>query len=804
MRSDAGRDMAGDSAWTIEFDHYDPGDETRREVILALGNGVFVTRGAVTDSGQDDRHYPGTYHAGCYDRVPNQVAGERDITESLVNLPNWLPLVFRPAAGAWWRLDELGILEYRQRLDMRGGRTVREVLAQDRDGRRLRIEEERLVSMDDPRLCALRLRLQPVNWTGQAELKATLDARVINANVRRFEDYEKRHLRVLGAELAGPGVALLSVQTSDRRATVACAQRLHAGGAGDGGNEMAGCANEGQCGHVLRLALREGECASVEKLVALCSSLDPRHADPSAAALEAVAGAPDFDTLQERHARAWERMWADVAIEADRADVLRALRFHAFHILQTVSPHTAALDAGIPARGWHGEAYHGHVFWDELFVLPFLNFRFPAIARASLMYRHRRLGAAREAARAAGLRGAMYPWRSASEGVEVTPRHQKNLLNGEWMRDHTWRQRHIGSAIAFSTWHYWLTTGDDAFMQDCGAEMMLEIARFWASIAEPAGDRYVIRGVIGPDEYHNAYPWREEAGLDNNACTNLMAVWTLCRARELLGMLPAEQAASLRRRLALDDEELALWDRISRRMTVCFHEDGVISQFEGFERLEPFDPDCLPPHLAGERTDWALRALGRNPDEFQVTKQADVLALFYLLGEDEVTGMLRRLGYAFGREDILRTARYYLPRTVHRSSLSRVVYCGALARLDPAQSWDFWLHALETDLNPLKGESVQEGVHLGAMGSTIDILQRRYLGISATPQGLRIDPAPPPGLGRVSLGLRYRGLRLQAETRDGCLAITADGGNAGPLHLLRGEERIALSPGECVEMPLPH
>src|SRR5690606_34228393 len=135
-------------------------------------------------------------------------------------------------------------------------------------------------------------------------------------------------------------------------------------------------------------------------------------------------------------------------------------------------------DMGVPARGWHGEVYRGHIFWDELFVFPFLNFRFPDLARSLLMYRYRRLDQARHNARNAGYRGAMYPWRSARSGREVTPRHQKNLLSGHWMRDPTWLQRHIGSAVAFNVWHYYLATGDTAFLVDYGAEMMLEIARF--------------------------------------------------------------------------------------------------------------------------------------------------------------------------------------------------------------------------------------------------------------------------------------------------------------------------------------
>lgn len=518
---------------------------------------------------------------------------------------------------------------------------------------------------------------------------------------------------------------------------------------------------------------------------------------------EALDGSDDFAALHAAHARAWAHIWDKVALDIERCELACPLRFHAFHLLQTISPHTFSLDAGIPARGWHGEDYHGHIFWDELYVLPFLNFRFPDLAKEALLYRYRRLDAARAAAQKEGYAGAMYPWRSASDGHEVTPCHQKNLLNGTWMHDHTYRQRHIGSAIAFNIWNYYLATGDTEFLADYGAEMMCEIARFWASIAslDPASGHYEIKGVIGPDEYHNAYPGRAQAGLDNNAYTNVMAVWTLCRARDALDCLPPYRRQRLRQHLHLADEELQRWDEISRRMVVPFHGDGIISQFDGFDQLEHFDLEMLPPSLADERIDWALRAIGRNPDEFQLSKQADVLTLFYLLPEKEVMSLFARMGYAFDHAAMQRTAQYYLARTMHRSSLSYVVYAGAYARIDPALSWNLYLQVLHTDLNPLKGESVAEGVHLGAMGGSLDILQRRYLGISADADGLVLEPAVPPELGGISLRIRYRGLLLHIEAGGETVQVTSDSSNRNPVPILQQGKRAQLAPGEAIQVP---
>ncbi|GIH81573.1 hypothetical protein [Planobispora longispora] len=173
----------------------------------------------------------------------------------------------------------------------------------------------------------------------------------------------------------------------------------------------------------------------------------------------------------------------------------------------------------MPARGLHGEAYRGHVFWDELFVLSWLSLCFPDITRGLLRYRWRRLPEARAAARAAGFAGAMFPWQSGSDGTEQTQTLHLNPASGHWLPDHSHLQRHVGLAIAYNVWHYHAATGDIAFLAEAGAEMLVEIARFFASLAtlDPVSGRYEIRGVMGPDEYHESYPGAPSPGLDNTA-----------------------------------------------------------------------------------------------------------------------------------------------------------------------------------------------------------------------------------------------------------------------------------------------
>src|SRR5437016_8789883 len=190
------------------------------------------------------------------------------------------------------------------------------------------------------------------------------------------------------------------------------------------------------------------------------------------------------------------------------------------------------------------------------------------------MYRYRRLGEARVLARDAGYRGAMYPWQSGSDGKEETQIVHLNPRSGLWEPDLSQNQRHVGAAIFYNIWHYIQATGDSDFLLGPGAEMLMEIARFWSSIAHfnPQRGRYEIHGVMGPDEFHEKYPDAEVGGLRNNAYTNLMVAWIAEIADEVLGLLPDSRRQALRERIGLTDEELDKLRDMSCKMFVPFLE----------------------------------------------------------------------------------------------------------------------------------------------------------------------------------------------------------------------------------------
>ena len=448
---------------------------------------------------------------------------------------------------------------------------------------------------------------------------------------------------------------------------------------------------------VVAFDVRQGVAVRVEKMVTFFTSRDPATSDTLTKAGTSAQRYTDFGEALSSHAEAWEELWrvCDVEVPGD-ARVQFLLRLHICHILQVCSRHTADLDAGVPARGLNGEAYRGHVFWDELYVYPFLSFRMPEITRGLLMYRYRRLGEARAAAREAGLRGAMFPWQSGSEGKEETQRVHLNPLSGRWEPDLSHNQRHVNAAIFYNIWRHFQATDDVAFLRDHGAEMMLEIARFWASIAHfnPERERYEIHGVMGPDEFHDRYPDADQGGLRNNAYTNVMVAWLCDVAQQVLSLLPGTRADALRGKLTLGDEELRRWADMSRRMFVPFHGDGIISQFEGYEDLEELDWDAYRAKYGNiQRLDRILRAEGDDPNRYKLAKQADTVMLFFLFSPDELRRLFERLGYDYGPDTARKNVAYYDKRTSHGSTLSFVAHAGVLARLDPESSWERFLVA---------------------------------------------------------------------------------------------------------------
>src|ERR671920_958858 len=455
----------------------------------------------------------------------------------------------------------------------------------DRAGRETTLLSRRFVSMANMHQGAIEWTITPENWSGQMSVLSALDGRVTNRGVARYRQLEGRHLDPELTRTVGPDIIALRTQTRQSHVYIAEAARTRIYGEHRVVDVDRGLYQmEDYIHQVLTFRPEERFPVRFEKMFALYPSRDQAINEPLAAAIKAVDRCEPFAEAFDHHARAWDELWSACDMRIPRDERVQCLiRLHISHVLQVCSPHTADLDAGVPARGLNGEAYRGHIFWDELYIYPFLNFRLPEITRGLLMYRYRRLGEARRAAKRAGYEGAMYPWQSGSDGQEETQVVHLNPESGSWDPDLSHNQRHVGAAIFYNIWQYYRTTGDFEFLLDCGAEMMLEIARFWASMVHhnPERDRYEIHGVMGPDEFHEQYPGSEKEGLNNNAYTNVMVAWICETAHQVLDLLPKRRRRSLCAKIGLSEDEVQTWQDMNHKMFVPFHGDGIISQFEG-------------------------------------------------------------------------------------------------------------------------------------------------------------------------------------------------------------------------------
>ncbi|MGX9791158.1 trehalose-phosphatase [Mycobacterium sp. MMS18-G62] len=796
--------QTSDEAWTLTFDGYDPRSEKLREALCTVGNGYFATRGAAPESKAGQVHYPGTYAAGVFNRLGDMVGGKMTEHESLVNLPNWLPLTFRIDGGEWFDIDSVELLCYRQVFDLRRAVLTRELRFRDA-GRTTSVTQHRFAAMHMAHVAALETIIVAEDWSGTLEVRSTLDGDVGNRLVERYRDLASVHLTKPQTRELSTNSVLLAVETTQSRIPLALAARTTVWRDGLPAPARYRLVDDDfEIGHEIRTDLSAGQSVSVEKVVVVVTGRDVATSAPADGAERQLDRLERFAEIRDAHALMWAHLWERLSIEFDdHTDELRILRLHLLHLLQTVSYNSEELDIGVPARGLHGEAYRGHIFWDELFIFPVLNLRLPTVTRALLRYRYRRLPEARRAAELAGYDGAMFPWQAGSDGREESPVLHLNPRSGRWNPDPSHRAHHIGIAVAYNVWQYYQATGDLAYLIDYGTEMLAEIARFWVSRAtyDSERDRYSINGVIGPDEFHAGYPDRPYDGVDNNAYTNVMAVWVILRAVEALELMPLPNRLDLRERLGLTDAELAKWDHVSRRMFVPFH-DGVISQFEGYDKLAELDWDSYRARYGNiQRLDRMLEAEQDDVNRYKASKQADALMLLFLLSSDELREILDRLAYTFGPDQIPKMVDYYLGRTSHGSTLSGVVHTWVLARANRDRAMEFFEQVLKSDVADIQGGTTSEGIHLAAMAGSVDLVQRCFTGLEIRGDRIVLSPHWPEMLGALGFPIHYRGHHLHIRVSGKGAEVSVDPRDVPPVAIECRGRVEQLAPGCTIRFP---
>lgn len=356
-------------------------------------------------------------------------------------------------------------------------------------------------------------------------------------------------------------------------------------------------------------------------------------------------------------------------------------------------------------------------------------------------------------------------------------------------------------AIAYNIWQYYSDTENLHFLRYYGAEMFLEIAKFTSSLTafDSEKQKFVILSVVGPDEFHTAYPEAEKPGIDNNAYTNFMAAWVFIQALKILDLLDELRKAELLEKLKITEEELKRWDKISREMFIPFHEGKIISQFEGYDQLPELDWDHYrEKHGNIKRLDRLLESEGDSANNYKASKQGDVLMLFYLFSSEELVHIFSHLNIQFDPASIPDNIQYYVQRTSDGSTLSRIVRAWVESRSNREGSWKEFEHALRSDIKDVQGGTTPEGIHLGSMVGTADIIQRCYTGIDIRDKVLWINPYLPEELENLSFRISYKGSWLLFSISPTECSILYEDGHKESSKVTIGfqNELVELRPGQ--------
>jgi beta-phosphoglucomutase family hydrolase len=789
--------------WSISHFGYDTTKERSREALLTIGNGFFGTRGALEESHIEPTNYPATYMAGVYNRVKSKVGDKEIENEDIVNTINWLPITFKVAEGDWFDPNKDEVLELDRTLNFRNGVLIKKMLVRDSDGRETLVKARRFVSMDNQHHAAIDYSLTPLNYSGYLRIKSSLRVPPHNDGVERYKHFNQKQLTPT-SQGAKENISFIAAKTTQSGIEVAAAAKLEVFYQGKPLATNFRIKEEpGWINSYIKAMVKEGETLRIEKMVSLSHSLCPSTPNPTDFVQTDIKQLKSFGHIHAASIKVWEKHWekADIRITGDRL-AQKLLRMHIYHTLVTTSEFNAKIDSGIPPRGLHGEGHRGHIFWDEIFILPFFKIHFPEVAKSILLYRYKRLDKARENAKENGFKGAMFPWQSGSDGRDETQKQQHNPVTGEWSDDYSSLQQHVSIAIAINIWNYYQTTGDLEFIEKYGAELFLEICHFWeskTSLNEKTGG-IEINGVMGPDEFHEKLPNSQTGGLKNNAYTNIMVVWLFKRALDIVKALSEKSKLSVLKKTNLSESAIQKWNELAKRLTISVSNEGIIEQFEGYFGLKELDWDKYRSmHSNISRIDRILKAQGKSANDYKVSKQADLLMIFFSIVPKEVIEIINGLGYSLPNDFLEKNFDYYLNRCSHGTPLSQIVHAYIASLVGrKEQSLKLYRDALCSDYSETNGGATAEGINLGVMTGTVIMAIKAFAGISFKEGILCINPCLPKEWKDLTFGLKHKGVDYQFIITNKIVAVKTGKNNAavivkGKEHILKANEVSRIS-----------
>ncbi len=715
--------------WKVVETEFNPVYNHRNEAIFSLGNGYIGLRGTFEEGVPTSiPSTPGSYINGFYETEPivygEYMAKQPTEYQTMVNIMDWKGLKILLDTEEFSMFS--GTIEhYSRTLDLKDGVLRRQLTWTSPKGHCLEIKFERFISQANRHLAFLRCSVTPLNFSGLNILRSH-----VNGAVTNHHHLTKPALKVISTTLTNESGMLVS-RTANSEMSVACAVTHRATPL----TSIMGFTSATCLDFLARFEAKEGQMIRLEKFVALSSSRETAEEQLGNFVERLVLRSAEngYEWGKQNHVAFLKSYWDDTDVEITGDVALQqGLRFNALQLLQSTGRDGKT---NIAAKGLSGEYYEGHYFWDtETYINPFFLYSQPSLVRRLLEYRYSILDAARLNAKRMRDQGALYSWRTIN-GHEASG----NFLGSTV-------QYHINAAVAYSIHKYLEATDDIGFLVEMGAEILFETARCWAHrgvFLASRGGAYCINEVCGPDEY--------KPGVNNNCYTNYMAQFNLrlaLEARDRLSKDYPKDYARLVQELGIDESEFALWQECADHMYLPFDNNlGIHPQDDSFVDKDPIDIDSLSPEEIPLVGNWHPLVIWR----YQVIKQADVILLLFLLGDQ------------FNLAEKKANFDYYEPKTTHDSSLSPAIYSIIAAEVGYHEfAYNYFLQTVRLDLDDYNRNAWQ-GLHTACMASSWMGVVNGFAGMRTYEGVLRFKPFVPQKWHSYRFKVKFRGTQLQVE-----------------------------------------
>ena len=753
--------------WIISETVFDNKVIGKCESIMSLGNGYMGLRSASEEKyirEQRNLFVAGTFDNFCDNEV-TELPNAADITELVITIN-----------GEIFSLNNGEVIEYLKELNLKDAELTRSILWKSPKNEKFQLTFRRFISLHNAHLIGMKLEIIPVDGNAKISILSGINGQVTNSGSQHFKEGEKRFHNKKFIEFTQTTIE------SDIDFVFACHNKMQTE------NQTSAVTSKMEIDRrkihqELQTEVNKHETLTFEKTILVYTSRDKEYTSQdknysgkySSNELRinilSQIRAEALDNIKELELKSyrdligesiseWQQKWLDLDIHIDSKNSFDqlAVRFALYHMIIMTPSHDNRY--GIGAKGFTGEGYKGHSFWDtEVFILPVFMYADPKTARSLLEYRYNTLRGAREKAKVNGYKGAMYPWESAWKddgevtpvwgGVDIITGKATKILSG-------FIEQHITADIAFAAWQYYMITNDHDFMDRYGYEIIFDTATFWTSRFEwdKSKKLYVIKGVMGPDEY--------KENVDNNAFTNYMAFWNIEKAILYYSFLHNERPDIIEQLDSKIDlkENYTGWNEVIDKIYLpqARAQDSVIPQDEFYLDQKMIDLYNYKnqQHVGSIFQDYSLEQI----NHIQVSKQADIMILFYLL-EDKFSKEVKKANWD-----------YYEPKTLHDSSLSLAIHSVLAADIgDMKLAYSMFERASRIDLGS-NMKSSDMGIHSASMGGIWQDVICGFGGVRMLGGKLRIDPKLPEKWRHLKFTIHWRGDILEVACSKKMLVVT--------------------------------